>query len=83
MDINTIFKETGESVSNVTAKVVNYLISLGFPVQKTTAKIISLLIILGLIYAVFTFATSLKTPIKVGIIILLIFLAISLMITII
>ena len=76
-DVTSFFSSVGNWVSSGVAIAVNYLTSLGIELSTTTAKIITLLFTLVLLYLFIKVIDVVKKPLKITIFALLIFLIIS------
>ena len=77
VELQNIAKTTGDYVSNITGKILNYINSKGIVTSQTTAKIITLIILLISALIIIKFVHTLKTPIKFTLVALIIFLAVS------
>jgi hypothetical protein len=78
MPINETLGSIGNWISiNITQKVIVWISSQGVSISEFSSKIISLIIILLLVYLVAVIFKNLRTVLKIGIIILLILLGVS------
>lgn len=81
MEIQTIFDTVGDYVSNLTKSVLEWLSTAGFVTSEITAKVISILIVAIASYMVLHFVDATKKSIRIIIIILSVFLALSLIVS--
>lgn len=75
--ITTILSSTGNGVSWVTQKIIQWIASLGVNITPLQSKILSFVILGGIIYIVWSFVNLAKKPLKWAIIVGLIFLLVS------